>query len=128
MRTPGTQKLLPRYVGPFAVEKRIGNTAYQLKLPDAMKVHPVFHTSLLHAYKTDGAVIPPPPIYFQENAPYFEVEEVLSHKEVRSGKRMVKRYLIKWVGYGQEHNTWEPECNLNAAALKSYWDRVNADT
>lgn len=127
MRTPGTQKLLPRYVGPFAVERRIGNTAYQLKLPDAMKVHPVFHASLLHAYKTDGAVIPPPPIYFQENAPYFEVEEVLSHKEVRSGKRMVKRFLIKWVGYGPEHNTWEPECNLNAAALKSYWDRVNAD-
>lgn len=127
MRTPGSQKLLPRYVGPFAVEKTVGSSAYQLKLPDAMKCHPVFHVSLLHPYTADGAVQPPPPIYFQDNAPYYEVEEVLSHKEVRSGKRKVKKYLIKWAGYGPEHNTWEPQGNLNAAALKSYWDKVRAD-
>ena len=127
MRTPGSQKLLPRYVGPFAVEKQVGTSAYKLKLPSAMRVHPVFHVSLLHAYKADGSVIPPPPIFFQEGAPFYEVEEVLSHKEVRSGKRKVKKYLIKWAGYGPEHNTWEPQSNLNAAALKSYWNRARAD-
>jgi hypothetical protein len=126
MRTPGSQKLLPRYVGPFAVEKKVGSVAYQLKLPDAMKVHPVFHVSLLYPYKSDGTTVPPPPIYFQENAAYYEVEEVLAHKEVKSGKRLVKKYLVKWAGYGPEHNTWEPQGNLNAAALKSYWDRVYA--
>jgi hypothetical protein len=114
-------------VGPFAVEKAVGSAAYQLKLPDAMKCHPVFHVSLLHPYTSDGAVQPPSPIYFQDNAPYYEVEEVLNHREVRSGKRRVKKFLIKWAGYGPEHNTWEPQGNLNPAALKSYWDKVSAD-
>ena len=49
------------------------------------------------------------------------------HKERQIGKKKskVKRsYLVKWLGYGDEHNSWGPEANLNSACLQEYWDTV----
>lgn len=41
------QKLSPRYYGPFEIGKKISPVAYQLKLPEESKVHPVLYASLL---------------------------------------------------------------------------------
>ena len=53
----------------------------------------------------------------------FDVERVLTH-EVRGSRRPQTFYLIKWLGYGFEHNSWEPEKNLSSEVLKEYWDTV----
>jgi hypothetical protein len=45
------KKLDHRQYGPFSVMERIGSHAYFLRLPDTMKIHDVFHVSLLTAYK-----------------------------------------------------------------------------
>ena len=37
LRTTGTRKLIPRWVGPFKVLARVGQVAYQLELPDNMQ-------------------------------------------------------------------------------------------
>jgi hypothetical protein len=60
-------------------------------------------------------------VYFDEGLPFFEVETVLQHRTRKAGKRAVNQYLFKWLGYGHEHNTWEPERHLNKYALDSYW-------
>ena len=39
--------LMPKYDGPFAVVKRVGNVAYKLKLRDRLRLHPTFHVSFL---------------------------------------------------------------------------------
>ena len=36
--------------------------------------------------------------------------------------------LVKWLGYGDEHSSWEPETNLNAACLQEYWDLQSKQT
>jgi hypothetical protein len=39
-------KLSPRFIEPFLILKRVGEVAYQLKLPDHLEdVHDVFHVS-----------------------------------------------------------------------------------
>lgn len=125
LKVPGTQKLLPRFIGPFPITKRVGQVAYELKLPANMRIHNVFHVSLLKPYHSDGTYRPPPPPIHLDDGLYYEVEAVLQHKDVkRKGVTQMyttRYYLIKWQGYQHEHNTWEPEENLTQLAIDSYW-------
>ena len=45
-----SKKLLPRYIGPFKILKKVGTQAYELELPPTMKMYDVFHVSLLKTY------------------------------------------------------------------------------
>lgn len=119
-----TKKLLPRYIGPFPVTRVISPVAYKLLLPTHMRMHDVFHVSLLKPYKTDGSVQPPPPPEIIDGELEYEVEAVLAHRERKlRGKKVVREYLIKWSGYESIHNTWEPEENLvhSREAVQQYW-------
>merc|ERR1711990_289868 len=44
-----------------------------------------------------------------ESGEEFDVEEILDDK-IEDGEKM---YLIKWRGYSQDDNTWEPISNLD---------------
>jgi ribosomal protein L21E len=48
-----SSKLSPRYCGPFEVLSKVGPVAYHLALPTNLKVHNVFHVSLLKKYVHD---------------------------------------------------------------------------
>ena len=50
LKSPGGRKLLPKWIGPYKVRKRVGTVAYQMDLPKELKIHDVFHVSLLHPY------------------------------------------------------------------------------
>lgn len=123
IKTTGVRKLLPKWIGPFPVVKKVGQVAYKLGLPDNMRCHPVFHVSLLHGYKTDGRVQPPPlPVEINDELEY-EVEAILLHRDVKRGKRSTREYLVKWLGYGPEHNSWEPDSGMHCDDLIArYWD------
>ena len=47
------KKLSARYCGPYVITKRVNNQAYELMLPPHIKVHDVFHVSLLKKYIPD---------------------------------------------------------------------------
>ena len=124
LKTVGSKKLLPRWSGPFPVEKRVGAVAYALRLPEHLKWHPVFHVSLLRKYADGGRVQPPPPPDLVEGELEYEVERILDHVERKSRGRTTKYdYLVKWKGYGPEHNTWEPQQNMQRCAelIVDYW-------
>lgn len=42
--------LVRRYEGPLPITKRVGKVSYQLLLPSKLRIHPVFHVSLLKPY------------------------------------------------------------------------------
>ena len=46
-------KLAARYCGPFEVLAKIGHVTYELALPACIRVHNVFHVSLLKKYTPD---------------------------------------------------------------------------
>jgi hypothetical protein len=98
-------------VGPFEIEKVKGPVNYQLRLPSDAKVHPVFHVSLLEPAS------PNTPIattfnYEPEEENEYEVEHILKHKD--------NQYLVKWKGYPESENTWEPKKNL----LPNCWKMI----
>lgn len=124
-------KLLPRYIGPFRVTAKVGPAACRLDLK-GLECHPVFHVSLLKEYKSSGSYQPP-----QQPLPYqldgdivYNVERILDHRFVKRGRGAPKlQYLVKWEGYGAEHDSWEPEVNLRDAPepLSRYADYLQTD-
>ena len=109
-----SDKLDYRRLGPFPVVKQINKVAYRLELPTSMKIHPVFHVSLLEPYKEStlpGRVQEPPPPIEIEGDEEFEVSEIL---DSRIHRRRLE-YLVHWQGYDISERTWEPASNLESA-------------
>jgi hypothetical protein len=119
----GSPKLLPRYIGPFKILKRIGEMAYKLDIPVTLKIHNVFHVSRLKTFRADTRVQTPPlPITIDGNLEY-EVEKVYGHRDVKVGNRTRREYLVRWVGYGIEHDEYIPVANFgnNLDLINEYW-------
>jgi hypothetical protein len=122
------RKLMPRFVGPFTVEAVINEVAYKLHLPEGMKCHPVFHVSLLRAYTTGPYALPPPnPLFFAGEFEW-EVERIVDsveHIQVKAGKEVAEVwYKVRWTGYGEPYDTWEPESHLkNAREVVEAWKK-----
>ncbi|SPO42302.1 uncharacterized protein PSFLO_07785 [Pseudozyma flocculosa] len=72
--------------GPFEVLERIGRVAYRLKLLPHMRVHDVFHVSMLEPYRRSGLDGRKDEEVEQvvEGADYYEVESILDHRGSRS--------------------------------------------
>jgi hypothetical protein len=119
-----TPKLMPKWIGPYKVIQVVGKGAYKLELPKPLKVHNVFHVSLLKPFHSDGSIQPPQAIYSEGEA-WFVVEALLDHRERRCGKGVRREYLVQWQGYGPEHNSWEPEDSVSSLDLfPTYWESL----
>jgi len=104
-------KLLPRFIGPFTVEERVGNVCYRLTLPDCIEVYPVFHVELLREHRGDQCT-PPPMIECSDGTVGFEIERILASRG--SGRR--NQLLVHWAGLGKEHDAWVPRYILERDA------------
>lgn len=111
-------KLQPQYTGPFEVVEKVSPVAFRLKLPDTMKIHPVFHASLLKPAHGSHPEFPDrnppqPPLVIVDGVEEFEVEKVLAHEK----RRRRNFYLVKWRGYSNDDNMWIPETDCNCPEL-----------
>jgi len=102
------KKLAFKRAGPFPVIKKVGSSAYELKIPKMWKnLHPVINESRLKPYhyptfvqqqESSLTVIAP-----SREGAIQEVEKILNSR--RRGDNL--QYLVKWQGQPFEESTWE---------------------
>ncbi|KAI5436327.1 hypothetical protein KIW84_022705 [Lathyrus oleraceus] len=99
------QKLSPRFYGPYEIVKRVGEVAYQLKLPDDTRVHPVFHVSLLK--KTISASAEPQPLPDCMNEDWYLEPVPEKGMDYRRNDQGDWEVLVKWKDLPEFENSWE---------------------
>ena len=83
---------------------------------------------LIKEYNSDGRTQPPPAPDIIGDLPEFTVQKILKHRHVVRGRQDRLEFLVSWTGYGDEHNTWEEELNLENAPgfVAAYWRKQPA--
>src|SRR5258707_1844383 len=117
-------KLALKCYRPFEITREISPVAYQLRLPIAWNIHDIFHASLLSPYHETDAHGPnysrPPPDLIGGEEEY-EVKRVINHRH--TGRARTLQYLVKWIGYPEADNTWEPADQIHAPQLINAYHR-----
>ncbi|SLM33715.1 reverse transcriptase domain protein [Lasallia pustulata] len=99
------KKLDHTKLGPFRIKKTLGPDVYKLELPKSMKIHPVFHITVLEpAHPSIPVETQVPTLETDNNDKEYVVEKVLQSQLVDGQLQ----YLVKWKGYSMDDNTWEP--------------------
>lgn len=69
-------------LGPFRILQKLGPVTFKLDLPPQMRIHPVFHISLLELAYTQSFENPPAPEISPEyQQPEYEVERILNQRK-----------------------------------------------
>eukprot|EP00253_Pinus_taeda_P011385 PITA_11385 len=104
-------KLAPRFCGPFQILARVGLVAYQLALPSHIRVHNVFHVSVLKRYVYDPRHIISWQDIQAEPEGEFLVEPVniLDQRRVELRRKVISQVKVQWQHFGPEEATWEDE-------------------
>ena len=117
LKTTGSRKLVPRFVGPYEVLRVVNPVAVKLKLPSQVKVHPVFHISELRPVP-EGTRIPAQPATVEvEGVTEYVIDKILDHKVVKLKGKPSYKFLVKWLGYGPDHNNWLTEGDFTSDGL-----------
>ncbi len=118
-----SNKLAPKFIGPFTVTKIVSPVAVRLNLPPAYRrVHPVFHVSkikpVFFSRINPPAPVPPPP-RLVDGEPSYSVNRILDSR--RRGRGF--QYLVDWEGYGPEERSWVPARDILDHSLIDDYNR-----
>jgi hypothetical protein len=105
--TRPNNKLDYKKLGPFKIEEKISTSNYKLSLPASMRMHPIFHISLLEP-APQGSENVEPRLEVETYEEDYEVEEILDKKRMDGETK----YLVKWKNYEEHDNSWEPVKHL----------------
>lgn len=109
-------------LSPFEILSVASNLRYcKLKLPDSWMIHSVFNIELLKRYK--GRDPKNQVIEVTADGRDWDMESIFASEPSEENTR-TQVYLVKWMDYSHEENTWEtygngPESDLRL--LKEYY-------
>ena len=118
----GRRKLFPKFVGPFLIDSMVGPNAAKLQLPTDYSIHNVFHVSLLRPFvnQGNGMLLSHIPHAAPDGKPSAMVETILSHRDVRQGRKLIRQYLIHWSGQSSEHDSWVDASHMHPLQIEAY--------
>eukprot|EP00253_Pinus_taeda_P031391 PITA_31391 len=101
----------------FQILARIGPVAYQLALPSHIRVHNVFHVSVLKKYIYDPKhIISWQDIQVEPKGEFLvEPVSILDRRRVVLRKRAIIQVKVQWQHFGPDEATWEDEQNMKEA-------------
>jgi hypothetical protein len=108
-------KLAPWYIGPYQIQARRGEVAYQLSLPESLLVvHDVFHVSRLKkCLRVPEEQLPTEELEVQENLTYIEKPtQILETSDRVTRRSTIRMCKVKWGHHLEEEATWEREDDL----------------
>jgi hypothetical protein len=119
-------KNFPRFDGPYLVINTHPETSnYTLELPNAPNTFPTYHASELKPHISNnpslfpGCKLPEPvPVLTDEGIEEFLVEQILDSRKRGRGWQ----YLVRWVGYGHEHDRWLACSSLSDCEALDVWE------
>ena len=132
-----SSKFKSRWIGPYPIRRAVSSVAYELLLPRTLRVHPVFHVSLLKVYREDPAInptppLPPDPLVNEAGEEEYFVQELLQHRVRRIGRRARIEFLVRWTGYGPDADEWLPLAEVEETEAYDRYEaqmrRVNGPT
>jgi Chromo (CHRromatin Organisation MOdifier) domain len=104
--------------GPYQVESNDGRTMLLRIGDDSVRISSDRITRAPRSVSDDPpegqAPYTPTPVESDE----YVVERIVEHGEGPQGGRL---YRVRWYGYGEEDDTWEPEEKLPKQFIRRYW-------
>ncbi|KAB5587674.1 Retrovirus-related Pol polyprotein [Ceratobasidium theobromae] len=133
-KTGKGKKLTMRYEGPFEIMERVSPVAYRLRLPASYQMHPVINIAHLESYKQSPEDLGKRPTQHIprddfEIMPEYEIEKIVDERLFESRGKKIRKYKIRWLGYGPQEDEWKTEKELrNAPDILRNWKINRAQT
>lgn len=86
------------------IEETLTGDNYRLRLPERMRIHPIFHVSLLDETQNPET---------KEDLYGYDEEFLVESIQDQRTRKGIAEYYIKWTGYDESENTWEPVTHLH---------------
>ena len=115
-----SDKLEWKKLGPFKVAEKISDVNYKLKLPKTTRIHPIFHVALLE--RAPDSIPEDTRQHMDQDGDVYDVEEILDSRWAAKGKL---EYLVKWLGWDETNNSWEPVQNLDCPEKLAEFHRLH---
>jgi hypothetical protein len=102
--TTTRKKALPKWVGPFPIQRRLSENVYAVSFPSGIRVSK--HVNVKDIKVATGLDDCPPPLHVSADNTLWAVESIVDAHKTK-GETYVT--LVRWTGFNDpKDNTWEP--------------------